>query len=86
MWRSRGDRVSIDLRVVPATPRSKALEVPVTRTVERLPVNGQERKTTVFTFPETLAKITDATDVDGGVLLEGVTTSGERLEILVTPR
>jgi hypothetical protein len=86
IWRSRGDRVSIDLRVVPATPKTKTIAVPVTRTVERVSVNGREQKATVFTFPEALAQITEATDVDGGVLLKGLTTSGERLEILVTPR
>ena len=86
MWRSRGQLVSMDLLVVPATAKSKAVPVPVTRTVERISVNGEVRQTTVFTFPESLAQVTDTTEVDGGVILKGLTTSGEHLEIFITPR
>jgi hypothetical protein len=86
MWRSRGDLIAVELVVVPATPKSKPIPVPVTHTDEQVSVNGQLRQATVFTFPESLAQITSATEADGGVILKGLTTSGERLEIFVTPR
>lgn len=81
-WTAKGERVAVAIEVVPAaTP-----PVQVTRTVEKVGVDGRERAVEVFTFPEELVEVTSARETDGGVLLEGRTAKGERLEVFVSPR
>lgn len=83
-WSSDGKRWMVRVTITP--PRTGAQPVPAKRRVERAKVNGQDRTVTVFEFPETLETITEAREVDGGVLLRGLTAKGVPLEVVLTPR